>query len=49
MLKPRSDIKLDARYAGYAYQLDAVEALKNLQYGAVFHEQGLGKQRLELI
>lgn len=46
MLKPRSDIKLDARYAGYAYQLDAVEALKNLQYGAVFHEQGLGKTKI---
>lgn len=46
MLKPRSDIRLDARHPGYAYQVDAVEAVKSLPYSAIFHEQGLGKTKI---
>ena len=46
MLKPRSDIRLDARLPGYAYQVDAVEAVKGLTYAAIFHEQGLGKTKI---
>lgn len=46
MLKARPEIKLEARYPGYAYQIDAVEAIKGLQYAAVFHEQGLGKTKI---
>jgi SNF2 family DNA or RNA helicase len=46
VLKPRSDIRLDARHPGYAYQVDAVEAIKNLPYAAVLHEQGLGKTKI---
>lgn len=46
MLKARKDLRLDPRYEGYPYQVDAVEALKNLSYSAVFHEQGLGKSKI---
>ncbi|RXG84831.1 DEAD/DEAH box helicase [Bradyrhizobium zhanjiangense] len=46
MLKPRTDIRLEARFPGYAYQVDAVEAVKKLPYAAVFHEQGLGKTKI---
>ncbi len=46
MLKTRSDIRLEARHPGYAYQVDAVEAIKGLPYAAVFHEQGLGKTKI---
>jgi SNF2 family DNA or RNA helicase len=46
VLKPRHDIRLDARQPGYAYQVDAVEAIKGLPYAAVFHEQGLGKTKI---
>jgi SNF2 family DNA or RNA helicase len=46
VLKPRADIRLEARYPGYDYQIDAVEAIKGLPYAAVFHEQGLGKTKI---
>jgi SNF2 family DNA or RNA helicase len=46
LLKPRSDIRFDARHPGYAYQVDAVEAVKRLPYAAIFHEQGLGKTKI---
>lgn len=46
MLKPRADIRLEARHPGYAYQVDAVEAVKDLPYAAIFHEQGLGKTKI---
>jgi SNF2 family DNA or RNA helicase len=37
-----------AKHAGFAYQVAAVEALKDLPYGAVFHEQGLGKTKIAI-
>ncbi len=46
MLKPRSDLRLEARHPSYGYQVDAVEAIKNLPYAAIFHEQGLGKTKI---
>src|SRR5207302_10236477 len=36
----------NSRHPGYAYQVDAVEAIKGLPYAAVFHEQGLGKTKI---
>ncbi len=38
--------KLDAKLQAFQYQTDAVEAIKDLPYGAVFHEQGLGKSKI---
>jgi SNF2 family DNA or RNA helicase len=46
MLRSSSNIRLGARYEGYAYQVDAVEAVKGLPYSALFHEQGLGKTKI---
>ena len=46
MLKERTDLKLDARHAGFAFQVQAVEAVKELPFAALFHEQGLGKTKM---
>ncbi|WP_072377293.1 DEAD/DEAH box helicase [Hyphomicrobium sp. NDB2Meth4] len=46
MLRPRPDIRLDAKHAAFAYQVQAVEAVKSLPYAALFHEQGLGKTKI---
>lgn len=48
MLKQSSPIDLSSRYQGHAYQLQAVEAVKELTYAALFHEQGLGKTKIGL-
>lgn len=39
---------LTAKQRGFPYQLEAVEAIKNLEYSAIFHEQGLGKTKIGL-
>ena len=39
---------LYAKRQAYPYQLDAVRAVKSLQYAAVFHEQGLGKTKIAI-
>lgn len=36
--------KLDA----FKYQTEAVDAIKDLEYGAIFHEQGLGKTKIAI-
>lgn len=33
-------------HAGFAYQLQAVEAVKCMEFAALFHEQGLGKTKI---
>jgi SNF2 family DNA or RNA helicase len=44
----RYERPLLAKHAAFAYQVAAVEALKDLPYGAVFHEQGLGKTKIAI-
>ena len=46
MLRPDPSLNLSARFDAFPYQLDAVEAVKNLEYAALFHEQGLGKTKI---
>jgi SNF2 family DNA or RNA helicase len=46
MLSGQNKLRLDARHDSYAYQLEAVEAVKRLSYAALFHEQGLGKTKI---
>ncbi|TPN84170.1 DEAD/DEAH box helicase [Mesorhizobium sp. CU2] len=41
-----ADLNLSALHKGFAYQLDAVEAVKHLPFAALFHEQGLGKTKI---
>ena len=46
MLRPDPRLNLTARFKAFPYQLDAVEAVKGLEYAALFHEQGLGKTKI---
>lgn len=36
------------KYDGYPYQLDAIRAIEELPYAAIFHEQGLGKTKIAI-
>jgi SNF2 family DNA or RNA helicase len=38
--------RLDARHQAFLYQVQAVEAVRHLEYAALFHEQGLGKTKI---
>ena len=48
MLRPDPSLNFRAKLQGYSYQIDAVEAVKNLEYSALFHEQGLGKTKIAI-
>ena len=37
---------LATKHKAYPYQLDAIRALQDLPYAAIFHEQGLGKTKI---
>lgn len=37
---------LDAKHKAFAYQLEAVKAIREKEYAAIFHEQGLGKTKI---
>ena len=39
---------LSSKHEAYPYQLDAVIAVKELCYAAIFHEQGLGKTKIAI-
>ena len=45
-LKREPDLTLS--HKGFAYQLEAVNAIKDLEYSAIFHEQGLGKTKVAI-
>lgn len=45
-LRHQKGLDLSAKLEGFAYQLDAVEAVRHLEYAALFHEQGLGKTKI---
>lgn len=46
MLKTHREADLSAKHKGFVYQVEAFEAVKDLSYSAVFHEQGLGKTKI---
>ena len=48
MLKVRKAANLKAKRSAFPHQVDALEAIKDLPYAAVFHEQGLGKTKIGL-
>ena len=48
MLVGTKTLNLEPIHSPYAYQLHAVEAVKDLEYAALFHEQGLGKTKIAL-
>lgn len=39
---------LMAKYNAFPYQKEAFEAVKDLEYAAIFHEQGLGKTKIAI-
>lgn len=46
MLILKREPRLDARHEAFLYQVQAVEAVRQLEYAALFHEQGLGKTKI---
>ena len=46
MLKTYREQNLTPKHQGFVYQVEAFEAVKDLPYSAVFHEQGLGKTKI---
>lgn len=46
--KLRTPPKLTAKMSAFQYQLDAVRAIQDLPYAAIFHEQGLGKTKIAI-
>ena len=42
--EPKLDVKLEA----FPYQSEAVEAIRDLEYAAIFFEQGLGKSKIAI-
>lgn len=39
---------LMAKFDAFPYQKEAVDAIKDLEYAAIFHEQGLGKTKIAI-
>lgn len=48
MIRARKEPSLDSRYEAFDYQSVAAEFISKLEYGAIFHEQGLGKTKIAL-
>lgn len=44
----RKPPKLTPKHEAYPFQVDAMQAIKDLTYAAVFHEQGLGKTKIAI-
>ena len=44
----RRQPEFSPKHAAYPYQLDAIRAVKDLPYAALFHEQGLGKTKIAI-
>lgn len=47
IIKPKNEI-LIAKKDAFPYQAEAFKALKDLDYSAIFHEQGLGKTKIAI-
>ena len=48
MLRVRHEASREAKHTAFGFQIEAVETIKNLEYAAVFHEQGLGKTKIAI-
>ena len=48
MLRPDQQIRYTAHHDALPFQADAVRETKDLDYAALFHEQGLGKTKIAL-
>ena len=45
-IKQRDRVSLEPKHDPFSYQLEAFNAIRDLEYAAVFHEQGLGKTKI---
>lgn len=45
-IKQRDRVSLKPKHDAFSYQLEAFNAIRGLEYAAVFHEQGLGKTKI---
>ncbi len=45
-IKAQREPDLTCKHQGFSFQVAAVDELKDLEFGAVFHEQGLGKTKI---
>lgn len=43
-----TQINVTEKFQAFPYQKEALEAIKDLKYAAIFHEQGLGKTKIAL-
>lgn len=46
--KLKREPKYIAKFKAFPYQQEAVDAVKDLEYAAIFHEQGLGKTKIAI-
>jgi hypothetical protein len=46
MLRTYLEANMTPKHQGFVYQVEAFEAVKDLPFSAVFHEQGLGKTKI---
>ena len=47
-IRLRQEPDLSAKHVPFPFQQEAVESIKDLEYAAVFHEQGLGKSKIAI-
>jgi len=47
-IKLRKEPNLGNKFQPFTFQFEAVQAVKDLEYGAIFHEQGLGKSKIAI-
>ena len=48
MLIVRKEASFVSKHKSFPYQVETVEAIKDLEYAAIFHEQGLGKTKIAI-
>ncbi|MBY2941837.1 DEAD/DEAH box helicase [Rhizobium laguerreae] len=48
MLRLQKEASLDAKRSAFPHQMEALAAVRDLPYAAIFHEQGLGKTKIGL-
>jgi len=46
LIKRNKEPNINPKYSAYPYQDDAVKSICDLEYAAIFHEQGLGKSKI---
>lgn len=44
----KKEPRLDVKFNAFDYQKEAVDAIKDLSYAGIFHEQGLGKTKIAI-